>query len=64
MIRRNCAELVLLIGVVTCGMAGNFVDYLSKNNKPFVVKRFDGDLIGSNENGSDDDRFIFATKRC
>lgn len=64
MIQWNCAELVLLIGVVTCGMEGNFLDNFGKNNKPFVVSRFDDDLIGSRQSDFDDDRYTFATMRC
>lgn len=70
MIQSNCAELLFLIGcVLVCGSEGNFIQFSSRNNKPFFIIRMD-DIIG-NGSGNDyishnavDDHFIFSTKRC
>jgi hypothetical protein len=67
MIQLKCAELLFLIGVVTCGVVGNSVDYFTKNNKPFFVVRADDDFIHGNGNGGStrsDERFMFTTNRC
>jgi hypothetical protein len=63
MIQLKCADLLLLIGAVMCGVASNNVDYFDRNNKPFLVNR-DDDIIGSHERRFDDDRFMFTTMRC
>lgn len=65
MIQSNCAELLFLIGcVLVCGSTGNFIQNLSRNNKPFFVIRMD-DIIGNGSgHNAVDDRFIFTTKRC
>lgn len=64
MIQLKCAELLFLIGFVTCCAA----DYSSGNNQPFLVDRIndsvDADEIIGNVGSNNDDRFIFATMRC
>lgn len=63
MIQPNCSRLLFLIGILMWSGAASFEDYLSANNKPFLVDRAGDDGIGNG--GSDsDDRFLFTTKRC